>query len=84
MDFNDWELAASFSLLHFIQSRIPRGGGCDRLCWDLNGSGNFDAWSSYHKIPNAALSTFLGRVFGKLRFLKWWLFLCGQQLIVRF
>ena len=26
----------------------------------------------------------LGRVFGKLRFLKWWLFLCGQQLMVRF
>ena len=27
---------------------------------------------------------FLGRVFGKLRFLKGWLFLCGQQLMVRF
>ena len=26
----------------------------------------------------------LGRVFGKLRFLKGWLFLCGQQLMVRF
>ena len=26
----------------------------------------------------------LGRVFGKLKFLKGWLFLCGQQLIVRF
>ena len=25
-----------------------------------------------------------GRVFGKLRFLKGWLFLCGQQLMVRF
>ena len=27
---------------------------------------------------------FLGRVFGKLRFLKGWLSLCGQQLMVRF
>ena len=26
----------------------------------------------------------LGRVFGKLRSLKGWLFLCGQQLMVRF
>ena len=26
----------------------------------------------------------LGREFGKLRFLKWWLFLCGQQPMVRF
>ena len=26
----------------------------------------------------------LGKEFGKLRFLKGWLFLCGQQLMVRF
>ena len=26
----------------------------------------------------------LGRVFGKLRFLKGWLFLCGQRLMVKF
>ena len=26
----------------------------------------------------------LGREFEKLRFLKWWLFLCGQQLMVIF
>uniref|UniRef100_A0A7N2M9L1 DDRGK domain-containing protein 1 n=1 Tax=Quercus lobata TaxID=97700 RepID=A0A7N2M9L1_QUELO len=57
-EFNDWELAASYSLLHFIQSRIPRGGGCDRLCWDLNGNGKFDTRSFYHKIRNAASSTF--------------------------
>ena len=42
-EFNDWELVASYSLLHFIQTRIPRGGGgCDRLCWGLNGSGEFN------------------------------------------
>ena len=31
-EFNNWELEASYSLLHFIQTRIPRGGGCDKLC----------------------------------------------------
>ena len=57
-EFNDWELAASYSLPHFIQTRIPRGGGCDRLCWDLNGSGKFDTRSFYRKIRNGAPSTF--------------------------
>ena len=49
-EFNDWELVAFYSLLYFIQSQIPRGGGCNRLCWDLNGSGKFDTRSFYHKI----------------------------------
>ena len=42
----------------FHPIRIPRGGGCDRLCWDLNSSGKFDTRSSYHKIQNVAPSTF--------------------------
>ena len=49
-EFNDWELAASYSFLHFIQSRTPGGGGCDRLCWDLNDNAKFDTRSFYHKI----------------------------------
>ena len=49
-EFNDWELVASFSFLHFIQTRISKGGGCDNLCWLLNGRGKFDIWSFYHKI----------------------------------
>ena len=49
---------ASYSLLHFIQTQIPKGGGCDRLCWDLNGNGKFDIRSFYHKIRNATPSTF--------------------------
>ena len=57
-NFNDWELTASYSLLHCIQTRIPRGDGGDRLCWGLNGSGKFDIRSFYHKIWNAAPSTF--------------------------
>ena len=49
-EFNDWELAASYSLLHFIQTRIPRGGDSDRVFWCLNGSGKFNVQSFYRKI----------------------------------
>ena len=57
-EFNDWELAASYSLLHLIQTWTPRGGECDSLSWGLTGSGKFDTRSYYHKIHNAAPSTF--------------------------
>ena len=57
-EFNDWELAASYSLFHSIQTRIPRGGGSDKLSWCLNGSGKFDVRSFYHKIRNVTLPTF--------------------------
>ena len=30
--FEDWELAASYSLLQFIQPRIPRGDRRDTFC----------------------------------------------------
>ena len=49
-EFNDCELAASYSLLHFIETQIPRDGGSDKLCWSLNGSGKFDVRFFYHKI----------------------------------
>ena len=51
-EFNNWELAASYSFLHLIRSQVPRGGGGDSLCWSLNGSGKFDTRSFYHKIRN--------------------------------
>ena len=57
-------------LLHFIQTRIPRGGGCDRLCWDINGSGKFDARSFYHKIHNIAPSPFPWKGIWKVKVLK--------------
>ena len=57
-EFNDWELVASYSLLYFIQTQIPKGGVCDSPCWGLNGSGKFDIRSFYHKIRNASPSTF--------------------------
>ena len=44
-----------------------RSGGCDRLCWDLNGSGKFDTRSFYHKIQNAALSTFPSKGIWKVK-----------------
>ena len=37
--FEDWELAASYSLLQFIQPRIPRGDRRDTFCWRLKGDG---------------------------------------------
>ena len=40
--FEDWELAASYSLFQIIQTRIPRGDRRDTLCWRLKGNGKFD------------------------------------------
>ena len=48
--FEDWELAASYSLLQFIQPRIPRGDRRDTLCWRLKGDGKFDTRSYYQAI----------------------------------
>ena len=45
--FEDWELAASYSLLQFIQPRIPWGDRRDTLCWRLKGDGKFDTRSFY-------------------------------------
>ena len=45
--FEDWELAASYSLLEFIQPYIPRGDRRDTLCWRLKGDGKFDTRSFY-------------------------------------
>ena len=66
-EFNDWELAAFYSLLHFIQSRIPRGGGSDDLSWFLNGSGRFGVRSFYLKIRNATLTSFPWKAIWKAR-----------------
>uniref|UniRef100_A0A7N2LTH0 DNA-directed RNA polymerase n=1 Tax=Quercus lobata TaxID=97700 RepID=A0A7N2LTH0_QUELO len=59
-DFNDWGLAASYSLLQFIQIRIPRGDGCDRLRWGLNGSGKFDIRSFFVDVYASAVWDRLG------------------------
>ena len=48
--FEDWELAASYSLLHLIHPRIPRGDRRDMLRWQLKGDGKFDIRSYYQVI----------------------------------
>ena len=63
-DFHERELEAAFSFLEFIQSQIPKGVGSDMSHWCLG----------MHLTP-----IFRGRVFGKLRFLRGWHFLCGQR-----
>ena len=49
-EFQDWELAAPYSLLEFIQSRIPRGVESNSLYWRTKGDGKFDTRSFYHAI----------------------------------
>ena len=48
--FEDWELAASYSLLQLIHPRIPWGVRRDTLCWQLKGDGKFDTRSYYQAI----------------------------------
>ena len=60
----DWELVASYSLLQFIQPRIPRGDRRDTFCWRLKGDGKFDTRSYYQAIQGTLNFCFLGRVFG--------------------
>ena len=52
--FEDWELAAFFSLLQFIHPRIPQGDRRDTLCWRLKGDGKFDTRSYYQAIQGAS------------------------------
>ena len=56
--FEDWELAASFSLFQFIQPRIPWGDRRDTLCWHFKGNGKFDTQSYYHAIQGTPNSRF--------------------------
>ena len=56
--FEDWELAASYSLFLLIQPRIPRGDRRDTLCWQLKGDGKFDTRSYYHEIRGVSNSLF--------------------------
>ena len=77
-------LAASYSLLEFMQSRILWDEMSDTLCWCLKEDGKFDTQSFNHAIRGVRILCFLGRVFGNQRFLSEWLSLCGQLLMVGF
>ena len=57
--FEDWELAASYSLLQFIQTRNSWGDRRDSFCWQLKGDGKFDTRSYYHAIRGASNSVSL-------------------------
>ena len=80
--FNDWELAASYSLLHFIQTRIPRDGGVTGFVGTLMEVGSLIFGLFIIRLKMQLLLLSLGRAFGKLSFLKGWHSLCGQQLMV--
>ena len=56
--FEDWELAACYSLLQFIQPHIPRGDRRDTLCWRLKGDGKFDTRSYYLAIQGTSIFLF--------------------------
>ena len=57
-NFHEREFEAAFSFLELVQSWIPRGIGCDRPHWCLNGNGKFDTRSFYYKIRGTSLSCF--------------------------
>ena len=69
-DFQDWELDVVYSLLDFIQARIPRGVGSDTLCWCLKGNGKFDTRSFYHEIQDIPNSLFPWKGIWKTKVLK--------------
>ena len=48
--FEDWELAASYSIFQLIQSRIPQGDRSDTRCWRSKGDVKFDTRFYYHAI----------------------------------
>ena len=75
--FNDWELAASYSLLHFIQTWIPRVKGVIDFVRVLMEVGSLTFSLFIIRFEMQLLPLSLGRAFGKSRFLKGWHFLCG-------
>ena len=56
--FEDWELAASYSLLQLIQTHISWGDRRDALYLQLKGDGKFDTRSYYLAIQCASISLF--------------------------
>ena len=57
-NFHERELEVAISFLNFIQSRIPRGIGCDSPHWCLKRNGKFDIRTFYNKIRGTSLSSF--------------------------
>ena len=75
--FEDWELAASYSLLQLIQTRIPRADRRDTLCWGSKVMVSLTPGLTTKRFGVLRILCFLGRMFGNQRFLSEWLSFCG-------
>jgi hypothetical protein len=51
-------LKSATSFLDFIYSHLPRGAGCGKLNWQLNGSGLFDVRSYYAVLRGTPVISF--------------------------
>ena len=69
-NFHKRVLEATFSFLDFIQSRIPRGVGCDTSHWCLNRNGKFDIRSYYNKIRGGSIPSFPWKSIWKVKIPK--------------
>ena len=83
-DFNDWELAASYSFLISSKPVFLGMEGVTDFVGILMAMGSLILGPFIIRFGMQLLPLSLGKEFGKLRFLKGWLFLCGQQPMVRF
>ena len=82
--FEDWELAASYSLLQLIQTCIPRVDRRDTLCWGSKVMVSLTSGLTTKRFGVLRILCFLGRMFGNQRFLSEWLSFCGQLLMIEF
>ena len=82
--FEDWELAASYSLLHLIHPRTPRGDRRDTLQWQLKGDGKFDTRSYYQDIQGNPNLLFPWKGVWKPNIPKRVAFSCGQLRTIEF
>ena len=80
--FEDWEMAASYSLLRLIQSRIPQGSRRDTLYWRLKGMVCLTLGLTTSGSEVLRILGFLGRGFGNRRSPSVWLSFCGLLLMV--
>ena len=68
--FEDWELAASYSLLQLIQTCIPRVDRRDTLCRGSKVMVSLTSGLTTKRFGVLRILCFLGRMFGNQRFLS--------------
>uniref|UniRef100_A0A2N9GD74 Reverse transcriptase domain-containing protein n=1 Tax=Fagus sylvatica TaxID=28930 RepID=A0A2N9GD74_FAGSY len=74
----DWELDDFTTFMENLYKMRIKQNDADQMQWDHTGSGLFEVRSFYH-ILCGGNRTFLGRVFGELKFPPRWHFLLGWQ-----